>query len=135
MNNLNLKDSSALEMFKQFLEMIEKNNAYCDWIKEQTVNSYLPELKSELLELEQGIEASDNQNIKEEIADILYDVFVLAKLAENEYNTDFKELFQMAVDKIKRRKPYIFENRSVSREEAAKYWQEAKLKEKALKNN
>ena len=110
MNNLNLKDSSALEMFKQFLEMIEKNNAYCDWIKEQTVNSYLPELKSELLELEQGIEASDNQNIKEEIADILYDVFVLAKLAENEYNTDFKELFQMAVDKIKRRKPYIFEN-------------------------
>ena len=135
MNNLNLKDSSALEMFKQFLEMIEKNNAYCDWIKEQTVNSYLPELKSELLELEQGIEASDNQNIKEEIADILYDVFVLAKLAENEYNTDFKELFQMAVDKIKRRKPYIFENRSVSREEATKYWQEAKLKEKALKNN
>lgn len=128
--------SPRIKTFPLFMEMIEKNNTFCNHIKRHTVKSFLPEIKKEILELEQEISSPNynHDNIKEEIADILYNVFVLVKLSKNEVGASFDELFQLAIDKIKRRKPHIFENRSVSIEEASKYWKEAKIREMENKN-
>lgn len=118
------------ETFLEFMDLIERNEKYSVWLKEQTVEQRLQFLKNELEEMQAGLKKNDLLNIKEEMADILYVTFVLAKAIEKKHSADLKEIMRIAIDKIKRRKPYLFEGRSVTIEEARKIWQEIKQQEK-----
>ena|SRR3989344_851223 len=119
--------------FTEMIEVLDNNLKYCNWANRQTVKSYLNELESEVQELKAGIKNNDPENIIEEVADILFDSLVLAKFAEREYNIKIDTLFERSIQKMRRRKPYIFEKRRVSEEEAKKIWIEAKEKEKKTK--
>ncbi len=116
--------------FQALIDTLEKNVTYCNWVKEKKVAGYILGLKEELKELEQGIATNNLRNIHEEMGDLLYDLLTMLLLAREEYNFDLAEGMQSIIAKLKRRKPYIFENRSVSTEEAERIWQEAKKKEK-----
>ncbi len=116
--------------FQALIDTLEKNVAYCNWVKEKKVAGYIQGIKEELQELETGIRQNNIENIHEEMGDLLYDLLTLLLLAKREYNFDLAEGMQNIIDKLKRRKPYIFENRSVSTEKAERIWQEAKKKEK-----
>ena len=120
-------------MYKQFIDMIEKNDRYDVWIKEHTVASYLDKVKDEVEELNQGLKRNDPSNVVEEISDVLYNVFVLAKLAQKEYGVNIDQLMGNIIQKMKRRKPYIFEEKEVTMEEALRIWKDAKIKEKEFK--
>src|SRR3989344_198 len=120
--------------FTEMIEVLDNNLKYCNWANRQTVKNYLNELESEVQELKVGIKNNDQENIIEEVADILFDSLVLAKLAEREYNVEINVLMEKSIQKMKRRKPYIFEKRRVTEEEAKKLWIEAKEKEKKTKN-
>jgi len=114
------------------IEVLDNNLKYCNWANRQTVKSYLLELESEVQELKAGINNNDHENIIEEVADILFDSLVLAKLAEREYNIKIDTLLEKGIQKMRRRKPYIFEKRRVTEEEAKRLWIEAKEKEKKI---
>ncbi len=121
---------STIKVFQDLIITLEKNVTYCNWVKEKKVEGYITGIREELKELEEGIARNNIKNIHEEMGDLLYVTLTMLTLAKKEYKFDLAEEMQNIINKLKRRKPYIFENRSVSTEEAEKIWQDAKKKEK-----
>jgi len=117
------------ESFEKLMDVIEKNDKFCVWIQQHNVANYLQKIKDEVEEVSAGIEKGDGANVVEEVSDVLYNILVLVKLAEKEYGVNIKQMMDNIIEKLKRRKPYIFEERSVTMEEATKLWKEAKDKE------
>ncbi len=120
------------ETINQLVDALDRNVKYCNWINEQTISSYFKELESEIKELKMAIEKNNIKNIKEELGDIIWDALMLMKIAEQRNNTNTEEIIQDVIAKIKRRKPYIFEGKKVSIEEANRIWKESKNKEKLI---
>ncbi len=109
---------------------MDKNFKYCDWVNSQTVENYLKQLESEVDELKKAVKNKDRENIKEEIGDIFWDVFAISRLAGREFGFDEREPIDEVIAKFRRRKPYIFEGRKVTLEEAHRLWHDSKKKEK-----
>ncbi|MBR9676271.1 hypothetical protein GOV05_04640 [Candidatus Woesearchaeota archaeon] len=104
--------------------------SFSPWIKEQTTKRYSEELINEIEELKQGIENNDLKNIKEEIGDVFWDALVLLLIAEKEYGFDAEEPLNQILEKMKRRKPHVFEKRLASIEEEREVWHRVKAEEK-----
>ena len=119
------------EAIAELLDTIEKSYDCDPWVKDHTIESYKDEVVSEAEEVVQAIENKDYENLKEEIGDLLYDVMMLAVIAEKAGHFDLKDSIKSIVEKIKRRKPYIEEGREVTKEEARRIWLEVKEKEKS----
>ena len=117
------------ETVNQLIDALDRNMKYCDWVNKQSVNAYFKELQTEIKELKFAIENNDLKNIKEELGDVIWDTFMLAKIAECKNGINTKQVIEEVITKIKRRKPYIFEGKKVSLEEANRLWREAKLAE------
>ena len=117
------------EEFAELAEAVKKTLALCPWIKQQTLESYKDELLSEAEEMAKAVDNEDYTNLKEEVGDLLWDIVMFAHLAEKKGHFRVEEAVKGIVEKMKRRKPYIFEGREVSMEEAVRIWDEAKNEE------
>ena len=102
---------------------------YSSWTQKQSVEmlgSYLLDESKEFLEslLEKGVEESFD-----ELSDVLGRfVAILLKLEDLGYTME--EIFgERLFNKYKRRKPHIFEQRTLPSEEECRIWNEAKAKE------
>jgi len=119
------------KFFLELINVIEKSIEKDPWMKEQTLKSLKDEPVNEANELKAAIETNDVENLKEELGDLIHDSVLMTLLAEKEGLLNRKEVLQMIIDKIKRRKPHVFGNaKAETKEEAAKLWHEAKQKEK-----
>ncbi len=120
---------------KKLADATGKNIEYCNWVRKQKIDDYFKHLESEIKELKTAIRNDNRENIKEELGDVLWDAVMLAKIAECNAGISSKEVVSGVIEKFRRRKPYIFECRSVSRKEAHEMWRKAKKKEKANANS
>lgn len=112
----------------------EKSITYCGWMQTRNTKNFIDSFKKEIQELETEIDKGDKENVQEEAGDVLYVTLTLLLLAQKEHHFNLPQLMDNVVEKLRRRKPFIFENRMVSKEEAEKLWQEAKQKEKLMIN-
>ncbi|MDD5182319.1 MAG: MazG nucleotide pyrophosphohydrolase domain-containing protein [Candidatus Nanoarchaeia archaeon] len=123
-------------MEKTFLELakaIEQCMDKCPWNKEQTLDSMKEEPIKEAMEVKEAIEKKDYENLKEELGDLIYDTLNLATIAERKGLLTRKEVLQTIIDKLKRRKPWVFGNETVrDSAEAVRRWHEIKKQEKSL---
>ena len=119
------------ETFNEFIEDCKKSVELDPWVKERKIKGYAEELKDEVEEINEAIEKNDDSNLKEELGDVLMDWCHLCMLAEKEEKFTVKDVIKSASDKLKRRKPYILDNRKVSKEEARAIWQRVKQEEKS----
>ena len=115
----------------KLIEAVDKNIKYCEWVRNHNVESYFKELHDEINELQEAIKNRDIKNIKEEMGDILWDILMLMKISEKEFKINNKEIVKGVVEKIKRRKPHVFEGKTLPIKETMKIWKEAKKKEKS----
>lgn len=115
-----------IQQFKELLEAIKKNMIYCPWVKEQNIESYKEEIISEVKEISKAVSEKDYENLKEELGDLLWDTLAMILIAERDGYFKAKEVVNSIIRKMKKRKPYIFEKKQVTMEEATKIWKEAK---------
>ena len=121
-------------MKERFEELIGLSRAAteCDpWVRQAGMTGYCRELKGEVDEVLQAIENGDVENLKEELGDLFLDLSRLCALAEEKGHFNIEDILAGVVEKVKRRQPFLLENRRVSIEEALKYWNAAKAVEKA----
>ena len=118
------------ESFDEMLDAMRKNIKHCKWVKEHNVESYAKEIIDEANELKEAIDKKDFENLKEEIGDLLWDLFTLALIAERDNLFNAKEPIRLIIEKMKRRKPYIFTGEDVAIEKAKEIWKKAKENEK-----
>ena len=117
--------------FEEFEDIIEKLRAPdgCPWDREQTHMS----LKKPCIE-EAAEVTGDPDNLKEELGDLLMQVVMHARIAEEEGYFTMDDVIQTIIDKMIRRHPHVFGNAVVSDSgEVLTKWDEIKKQEKAGK--
>jgi NTP pyrophosphatase (non-canonical NTP hydrolase) len=103
------------------------------WKREQTHRSLARYLLEEAYEAYDAIEAHDLDGLREELGDVLLQVVLHARMAENAENPwTIDDLAGGLVDKLIRRNPHVFADTEVSDvDEITANWERIKREEKA----
>ena len=104
----------------------------CPWDREQTPKSLMPYLIEEAYEAYEAIESGDNEHKKEELGDLLYQVYAHSEIASEEKSFTIDDVAQGIIEKLIRRHPHVFgDDRSDDKNDVIKKWEIIKKKEKA----
>ena len=95
-----------------------------------SAQDYVEYIRSEADEFLTAVANEDHDNAKEELGDVLFNVVLCMLLAERSGHFRAHEVMDQIVAKMRRRKPFVFDGREVTVEEAKRLWQEQKALEK-----
>ncbi len=123
------------EKLNELIEAVRKNRKYSVWTKEQNIESYSKELLDEAKEVILSIENNDLENLKEELGDVLWDALIMMAICEEKYGISIDSAIGSVIDKFKRRKPHVFQEKIVSLDEEKRVWKAEKEKEKKEKES
>jgi XTP/dITP diphosphohydrolase len=105
----------------------------CPWDAEQTHESLVKYLLEESYEFIDSVDAKDRQGMREELGDVLLQVYFHSRMAQDHPTDPFsiEDVARGIADKLIRRHPHVFEGLQVSgTEEIIENWEEIKAKEK-----
>ena len=107
----------------------------CPWDKEQTHATLRPYLLEEAYELVDAIDRDDMPGLREEIGDILAQMFMLTTIANLDGSFTLEDAAQSANEKFVRRHPHVFGDEAASSPASAKVlnqrWDAIKAQERA----
>ena len=105
----------------------------CPWDAEQTHESLIKYLLEESYEFIDSVDAKDREGMREELGDVLLQVYFQARMAQDHPTDPFsiEDVARGIADKLIRRHPHVFEDLEVSgTQEIIENWEEIKAKEK-----
>ena len=105
----------------------------CPWDAEQTHESLVKYLLEESYEFIDSVDAKDREGMREELGDVLLQVYFHSRIAEDHPTDPFsiEDVARAIADKLIRRHPHVYEGLQVSgTEEIIDNWEEIKAKEK-----
>jgi len=105
----------------------------CPWDAEQTHESLVKFLLEESYEYIEAVETQDREAMREELGDVLLQVYFHARMAE-EHPTDpfsIEDVAQTVAEKLIRRHPHVFADaEDLSSDQVLENWEALKAKEK-----
>jgi XTP/dITP diphosphohydrolase len=105
----------------------------CPWDAEQDHASLLKYLLEESYEFIEAVENNDKADMKEELGDLLLQVYFHSRMAEENIDSpfDIEDVAKGVADKLIRRHPHVFgETKVGSSEEVLENWESQKAAEK-----
>ena len=117
------------ERFKKLKELAAflRGPKGCPWDKKQTIKSMLKNISDEAKEVEEAIAKEDHENLKEELGDLLFNVIMIAQIAEEEGHFTISEVLHDIEEKIMTRHSWVFgEDKAKTPDEALKLWNKNK---------
>lgn len=103
----------------------------CPWDRKQTIESMLKCFLDETQEVKDAVRKKDYRNLKEELGDVLFQIAMIAQIAEEEGLFDMNGVVEDIYNKIISRHTWVFgKDKAHTPEEAIAKWKENKLKEK-----
>lgn len=115
--------------YSKFIQFIEKNKKLCRWLRQTSLDYHFKAIESELKELKEALNKNDTEAVEEEIIDLIYVSFLILSWLEIKKKINGKRAFERFIEKMKKRKPYIFENKEIDVKKAVNIWLKAKEKE------
>lgn len=118
--------------FKELVDLMVRlrGDEGCPWDKEQTHESLKPYLIEEAYEVIDAIDSQDASKLKEELADLLFQVFFHAQIAQERKAFDIREVLRACVEKMTSRHPHVFGHEQVeTAEEVIRLWHKIKKEE------
>ena len=129
--------TAAAEPLLEFLAVMRRLRAECPWKREQTHRSlarYLLEETHETLEaIDAGAATGDWDHLREELGDLLLQVYFQAVVAEEAGEFTIEDVARGITEKMYRRNPHVFAPDADSPTDAAEIdaaWQRIKATEK-----
>ncbi len=122
--------------YEELLDVIAqlRSEHGCPWDKAQTHESLIPCLRNECEEVVQAIEQHDEDNLCEELGDVLLQVLLHARIAEEEGQFTMADVVNGLAEKMVRRHPHVFGDEEYgSPEQNQARWEEIKRQEKEEK--
>ena len=103
----------------------------CPWDLEQTRESLRPFLLEEAHEVSEAILQGEPQKVCEELGDLLMNIFLQARVAEEQGDFTLEKIAEEISDKLIRRHPHVFGDASASSpREVREQWERIKQEEK-----
>ena len=103
----------------------------CPWDREQTHASLRGALLEEAYEVVSAIDATDDENLREELGDLLLQSVFHAQIAAGEGRFDFDDVARGIAGKLIRRHPHVFgKDHCADSAEVLRRWDEIKRAEK-----
>lgn len=127
---MNFKDSPPLYRLKEIARILRAENG-CPWDREQTFSSLKPYLVEETYEVYDAIESGDLADLKEELGDLLYQIYAHSEIASETSSFNIDDVADGISDKLIRRHPHVFGEENISDSKGVEIrWEEIKKKEK-----
>jgi tetrapyrrole methylase family protein/MazG family protein len=106
----NSKVKSATDSLKALVALVESlRGAHgCPWDKRQTPRTMLIYLIEEMYELADAIESNRAEDVQEELGDVLFHIFFMARLFQEEGQFSIYDVAREITDKMIRRHPHVF---------------------------
>jgi nucleoside triphosphate diphosphatase len=119
------------EALERLDEIIRKLRVECPWDRDQDERSIVPHTIEEAGEVAEAARSGDDEALREELGDLLFQVLFLALLMEERGAGDLATIADGLREKLIRRHPHVFgEAHAETVEEAIKAWQGAKRAER-----
>ena len=110
-------------------EVMARLRIECPWDREQTHSSLLTHLVEETCEVVDAVEGGTDDDLREELGDLLLQVYFHARIAENEGRFTIDDVARGIADKLIRRHPHVFGDGEVP-EDLRGVWERRKRQEK-----
>lgn len=108
----------------------------CPWDREQTPESMLAPILSEVQELDEAVRAADWPHVAEELGDALGNLLMLAQIAEEAGLLSWPDVVAGISTKLVRRHPHVFAGEQAqSVDDIVAIWQRVKQEERAGAEN
>lgn len=123
-----------MHTFEEFVSVIAelRSDHGCPWDREQTIESLKPCLIEESGEVIRAIDSHDMENLCEELGDVLLQVVMQSRIAEEEGYFTIEDVVDGVCEKMIRRHPHVFgDAKAQTPEECLALWNEIKKQEKA----
>jgi MazG family protein len=89
-------------------ELTRRLRAECPWDREQTARTIVPHTVEEAYEVADAAFAGDPAKLRDELGDLLFQVFFLSLLLEEQGEGDLDDVTQAVHAKLVRRHPHVF---------------------------
>lgn len=124
----------GFEKLRKIIKTLRSENG-CPWDREQTHNSLKPCILEEAAEVAASIriyeKTNDDSNMKEELGDVLLQVMMHSRIAEEEGRFSVDDVINGICEKMIRRHPHVFGDLELSNSrQVLETWEEIKQKEK-----
>jgi XTP/dITP diphosphohydrolase len=120
-----------------FLEDMRRLRRDCPWKQEQTHRSLARYLQEETAETVEAIDTGDLAHLREELGDLLLQVYFHAVIAEESGAFTIDDVAREISEKMHRRNPHVFgstEPTTMTAAEVDRQWQRIKTDEKARRS-
>ena len=127
---MNFKENRPLYTLREIAAILRANNG-CAWDRAQNSRSLKSYLIEETYELYDAIEKDDVPAMREELGDVLYQVYAHAQIADEEGKFTIDDVAQGIAEKLIRRHPHVFgDDAQKDKEQVSLDWEKIKKKEK-----
>lgn len=133
-DNLGIKERNI----KRLIELVEtlRGANGCPWDKKQSPKTMAIYLLEEVYELVDAIESGNPDDICEELGDVLFHIFFVAKLFEEMGHFNAGDVARLITEKMIRRHPHVFGSENAENAgDVRKRWHTIKMNEKSHLNN
>ncbi|MEP6816432.1 MAG: MazG family protein [Marmoricola sp.] len=115
----------------ELVETMARLRAECAWKREQTHRSLARYLLEETHETLEAIDSGDLVHLREELGDLLLQVYFHAAIAAESGDFDIRDVAADLIAKLVRRNPHVFGDSTASDpDEINEAWEQIKLTEK-----
>lgn len=117
----------------ELVEVMRRLRAECPWKAGQTHESLVRYLFEETYEVAEAIETGDRAHLREELGDLLLQVYFHAAIAAEDGEYDIQDVAAGLVAKLVRRNPHVFGPEAtggLSADEVNEAWESVKAEEK-----
>ena len=125
-------EQSQLQRLVEVMDRLRSPGG-CSWDAEQTHTSLIKYLLEESYEFIDAIETDDRAGMREELGDVLLQVYFHSRIAQDHPTDPFsiEDVARSIADKLISRHPHVFENLQVSgTDEIIENWEAIKAREK-----
>lgn len=116
--------------FDSFISLIQRLRKDCPWDRKQTHHSIKDNVIEEAYEVVDAIDSGDMEELKKELGDLLLQVVFHSQMASETDSFTIHDVLYSISEKLIRRHPHVFGNKSVENdEEVAANWESIKKSE------
>jgi len=123
---------SGLDALAELIKSLRGENG-CPWDKKQTARTMAIQLLEETHELVDAIAEGNADAIQDELGDVLFHIFFIARLFQEQGRFDINDVANGVTRKMVRRHPHVFQGREsiLTAEDVRAQWHSIKQSEKS----